>query len=85
VQASRQSPSSASDDELVPVAADLMRRLSQANSTIEARQTEVASLQAQNQLLRQQVEQQQAQLENLVQSDDISSIRPAAWGKLVTR
>lgn len=84
VQASRQSHGSASDDELVPVAADLMRRLSQANSTIEAQQTEVASLQAQNQLLRQQVEQQQAQLEDLAQSDESSSARPAAWGKLVT-
>jgi hypothetical protein len=53
----------ASDDELAPVAANLMQRLSEANSRIKAQQSEVASLQAQNALLRQQVELQQAQLD----------------------
>lgn len=47
------------------MAASLMQRLSQANSTIKACQSEVASLQAQNALLRQQVELQQVQLEEV--------------------
>jgi chromosome segregation ATPase len=40
-----------------------MLRLSETNSTLKAREAEVASLQAQNALLRQQVEQQQQQLD----------------------
>jgi hypothetical protein len=40
-----------------------MLRLSEANSILKAREAEVASLQAQNALLRQQVEQQQQQLD----------------------
>lgn len=63
----RQSQAANDDDELAPVAASLMQRLSQANSTIKACQSEVASLQAQNALLRQQVELQQAQLEEVGQ------------------
>jgi hypothetical protein len=60
-----------------------MRRLFQAHGTIEAQQTELASLRAQIQLLRLQVGQQQAQLESLVQSDETSSLGPASWSKLV--
>lgn len=51
------------DEDLGPVASDLMLRLSETNSTLKAREAEVASLQAQNALLRQQVEQQQRELD----------------------
>lgn len=53
-----------SDDELAPLATDLMFRLAQANSKVKSLQGEVTSLQAQNALLRQQVEQQQSQLDS---------------------
>jgi len=51
------------DDELAPVAADLMQRLSLANAAVKTKEAEVASLKAQNELLRQQVAQQQTQLD----------------------
>lgn len=55
--------SNSSDDELAPVAEDLLQRLSLAHSTISALESEVDSLRAQNALLRQQVERQQALLD----------------------
>jgi TolA-binding protein len=63
VQAPNNRFSHNSDDELAPLATDLWSRLAQANSKIKSLQGEVASLQAQNTLLRQQVEQQQSQLD----------------------
>lgn len=52
-----------------------MQRLSQANSTIEAQQSDLACLQAQNALLKQQVEQQQALLDELTQSEEVGALQ----------
>lgn len=65
-QARRSSCTHTEDEELAPVASDLMLRLSETNSILKARESEVASLQAQNALLRQQVEQQQQQLDDFM-------------------